>query len=256
MNALIFLNVIQGSLAVRSHYDLLLWLQGDLQLFLPHDILLAAWGNPALGLVFVDVISPFSAMRTEKVIDKDITPFIQGLFKSWMAAEYRPLQLSSFNDFLLDKKLVECPINAGFRKMRTAIVHGIKNQRDRHLCLYALFSEQETIPEQSISHMEMLLPHIDTALRQVAHLPQQCQADLNESPIETKGSFGLSVREFEITNWVREGKTNQEIGLILNISAFTVKNHLQRIFQKLNVTNRAQIADKLPKKNRVLIFDH
>ena len=40
--------------------------------------------------------------------------------------------------------------------------------------------------------------------------------------------------------WVRMGKTNQEIGMILNISAFTVKNHLQRIFKKLDAMNRAQ----------------
>ena len=40
--------------------------------------------------------------------------------------------------------------------------------------------------------------------------------------------------------WVMMGKTNQDIGMILNISAFTVKNHLQRIFKKLDVLNRAQ----------------
>ena len=40
--------------------------------------------------------------------------------------------------------------------------------------------------------------------------------------------------------WVCSGKTNIEIGLILNISTFTVKNHLQRIFKKLDVVNRSQ----------------
>jgi len=40
--------------------------------------------------------------------------------------------------------------------------------------------------------------------------------------------------------WVRQGKTNYEIGAIMDISPFTVKNHLQKIFQKLNVNNRVQ----------------
>ena len=49
----------------------------------------------------------------------------------------------------------------------------------------------------------------------------------------------------EIMEWVRMGKTNHEIGMILDISAFTVKNHMQRIFKKLDVMNRAQAVSKL-----------
>lgn len=41
-------------------------------------------------------------------------------------------------------------------------------------------------------------------------------------------------------DWVCKGKTNPEIGMILNTSPFTVKNHLQRIFKKLAVMSRAQ----------------
>ena len=55
----------------------------------------------------------------------------------------------------------------------------------------------------------------------------------------------MSQREREIMNWVCKGKTNQEIGMILEISAFTVKNHLQRIFKKLDVMNRAQAVSKV-----------
>ena len=55
----------------------------------------------------------------------------------------------------------------------------------------------------------------------------------------------LSSREHEIMDWVKQGKTNYEIGMILDISAFTVKNHLQRIFKKLDVLNRAQAVAKL-----------
>ena len=56
---------------------------------------------------------------------------------------------------------------------------------------------------------------------------------------------GLSERETQIMAWVAMGKTNSEIGSILNISGFTVKNHMQRIFQKLNVFNRAQAVSKV-----------
>jgi DNA-binding CsgD family transcriptional regulator len=54
----------------------------------------------------------------------------------------------------------------------------------------------------------------------------------------------LSAREAEILHWIALGKTNPEIGSILNISAFTVKNHVQRILKKLDVTNRTQAVGK------------
>ncbi len=59
----------------------------------------------------------------------------------------------------------------------------------------------------------------------------------------------LSPRELEILERVRNGKTNLENGMILNISAFTVKNHLQRIFRKLDVCNRVQAVGKLAPLN-------
>lgn len=55
----------------------------------------------------------------------------------------------------------------------------------------------------------------------------------------------LSGREHEIMHWVGHGKTNHEIGMILGISQFTVKNHLQRIFRKIDVRNRAQAITRI-----------
>jgi DNA-binding CsgD family transcriptional regulator len=55
----------------------------------------------------------------------------------------------------------------------------------------------------------------------------------------------LSERERQIMTWVAMGKTNPEIGCILHISGFTVKNHLKSIYTKLDVTNRAQAVARL-----------
>ena len=53
---------------------------------------------------------------------------------------------------------------------------------------------------------------------------------------------GLTKRETETLQWVRAGKTNAEIAQIMGISPYTVKNSLQHIFSKLNVTNRTAAA--------------
>lgn len=49
----------------------------------------------------------------------------------------------------------------------------------------------------------------------------------------------LSTREQQILYWVAMGKSNEVIGMILRISHATVKNHVHRIYQKLDVGNRA-----------------
>ena len=49
----------------------------------------------------------------------------------------------------------------------------------------------------------------------------------------------LTAREHEILIWVSRGKTNYEVAAILWISANTVRKHLENIYAKLGVSNRA-----------------
>ncbi|MES1191304.1 MAG: response regulator [Steroidobacter sp.] len=52
-------------------------------------------------------------------------------------------------------------------------------------------------------------------------------------------SLALTSREAEILAWISRGKTNRDIGEILNISPRTVNKHLEQVFTKLGVENRA-----------------
>ncbi|MFI3199076.1 MAG: response regulator transcription factor [Methylococcaceae bacterium] len=54
-----------------------------------------------------------------------------------------------------------------------------------------------------------------------------------------KDSLGLTFREVEILMWISRGKTNKEVGLILESSHRTVNKHLEHIFEKLGVATRA-----------------
>jgi LuxR family quorum-sensing system transcriptional regulator SolR len=51
---------------------------------------------------------------------------------------------------------------------------------------------------------------------------------------------GLTAREKQVLQWIGGGKTSWEVGRILSMSERTVKFHLQNIYAKLNVANRAQ----------------
>ena len=52
----------------------------------------------------------------------------------------------------------------------------------------------------------------------------------------------LSGREREIVALVAAGKTNSEIGQLLEISARTVQKHLENVFRKLGVENRTALV--------------
>ena len=54
--------------------------------------------------------------------------------------------------------------------------------------------------------------------------------------------LGLTVRESEVLNWIANGKTNHEIGIILGLHTATVKKHVEHIFTKLGVENRTAAA--------------
>ncbi|MEL4072782.1 response regulator transcription factor [Ochrobactrum sp. GPK 3] len=56
--------------------------------------------------------------------------------------------------------------------------------------------------------------------------------------------FGLTARESDVLLWVARGKTNRDIGTILDLSARTVNKHLEQIYVKLGVENRAAAAVK------------
>lgn len=57
-----------------------------------------------------------------------------------------------------------------------------------------------------------------------------------------RGERVLTKREEDIVALVAKGYTNQEIAKKLYLSEHTVKNHLFRIFDKLNVSSRVEVA--------------
>lgn len=55
-------------------------------------------------------------------------------------------------------------------------------------------------------------------------------------------NFGLTARELQILSTIVDGCTNKDIAEKFSISEQTVKHHLTNIFDKVNVTNRLELA--------------
>src|SRR5207249_614725 len=76
------------------------------------------------------------------------------------------------------------------------------------------------------------------------------QSFFQNSPA-TKASFGafqLTNREQEILSYVSKGYIDKEIAQVLQISVWTVHNHLKSTYEKLKVRTRTEAAMKFLQK--------
>ncbi|MDP2246488.1 MAG: transcriptional regulator EpsA [Nitrosomonadales bacterium] len=236
-----FFGIVNESLSVKSNFEFMLWSQGNLQQFLPHEIMISAWGDFSLGLIDFEIISPIPDVHSAQ--NTKLVPLLKRLFDHWSNHASSAFTVRMKHGLSEKDQFGYEQLSGSFREMRSAIVHAVKDKRGRHDCLYLLLSRSETPPASARKMLETLLPNIDCTLRQIGRstIPKpEVPLDLADD-----GHDNLSTREQEIMEWVCKGKTNFEIGMILDISAFTVKNHLQRIFKKLDVMNRAQAVAKL-----------
>lgn len=68
------------------------------------------------------------------------------------------------------------------------------------------------------------------------------RSDPADQIVRLSAQFGLTHRECEVLLWIARGKSNRDIGDILELSPRTVNKHLERIYVKLGVENRAAAA--------------
>jgi len=91
-------------------------------------------------------------------------------------------------------------------------------------------------------------PEERSAFQAVARAERTVGAALTRSPAYRQPVAGqgdcsdLSKREAEVIRLLVDGMSNKEISSALVLSEKTVKNHVSRIFSKLNVNARTQVA--------------
>ncbi len=237
------LRVLAESQLIRRHVELLLWLQGEIQQFLPHQILISAWGDFPKRNLKVDVISGLPGVRTGQLAHCGIDSFLKELFARWVDAGRKPLVVPAAHAFK-EFGSCSCAAHNSLRGLRSVLVHGVRDERGCYDSLYiALHSRSLTRgqPRDRANYLvDLLVTQIDAAFRRVA------ASRFAETTAEKLGGDWLDVspREHEVLDAMCKGKTNAEIGRALNISPFTVKNHVRRILKKLGCGNRAHAAAK------------
>jgi len=70
------------------------------------------------------------------------------------------------------------------------------------------------------------------------YIPQGCARTVSEDSEKLKP---LSMRELEVLNLLKQGKSSKEIADTLGLSIRTVDNHVWKIYNKVGVNTRAEL---------------
>lgn len=241
-------SAIQRSNKVKRHIDFFTWLQNSVSEFIPHDALMAVWGNFNDGAdnsrLQYDVASNINGFNTRTLLgaSKEVNQCMAYLYELWLDNNRHFYALNNFGTSEFD-----CKFRKVFpdlpHELNSLLVFGVSDLRGGNDCLYVFFSKDSKFQIKN-TVMDLMMPHIDYVLRKIQHLGPLKSITRASLPLNLSS---LTEREFEVIEWIKAGKTNQEIATILSITQNTVKSHLKRIYQKLNVSKRAQAVALLAK---------
>lgn len=227
---------VTEAMQIRRRYQFFVWTQGRLRNLLPHGLLLCGMPRAGSGRMFFDYfynvpIEPDTLARLCHPRDG----LARELVNLWLAGGGEPLCISP-GHAASGHEAIAAELQR--LQLTDVVAHGIPSAQPT-LGAHGFFgfvALPQHAGEREITLCHLLVPHIFGAY---------CRALSREgSPgtaaDEHDGELPVTEREVEILRWVREGKSNQEIGNELGISPLTVKNHVQKILRKLGASNRAQ----------------
>ncbi len=239
------LRIFSRTWQITRHYELFRLLQGDVQFFIPHQVLISAWGDFRDSALELDVISALPGVRTGRLQGCNIGDRLKDLHARWLAGDRRLLLLHNTASENLFRSNCKCALHESLRNMRSILVHGVHDARAGSDSLYLAANAGPIAATGGIGkfhdRIDPIISQIDVAFRRVGGLKSRPDAEFREGN-SASGDGLLSGREEEILLWVSLGRTNVEISRILAISSFTVKNHVQRIIKKLRAGNRTEAA--------------
>jgi len=245
---------IQSSLTIRRRYQFYIWVQSRLNALVPHDVLVCGHHDPLRRGLSYDCF-PMFPMEREALAQlyEPTTGLMARVVDFWEEAERTPCASDPVSmDPLRHGELHEALAASG---MREFVAHGMPSPYDpRAIETFFCFAqatdalvpahikrEVKLLTARHSFMLELVLPYLHATYQRIIAAERNRDAPRADS---APAELIITGREMEILGWVREGKSNQEIGVLLAISPLTVKNHVQKILRKLGASNRAQAVSK------------
>ena len=106
-------------------------------------------------------------------------------------------------------------------------VYGTRDITGFKITTISLGSETIENSHRTKAIIKLSTPHLAEAYKRILQIKEMQK-------------YRLTRREFEVLNWLKEGKTSWEISVILNLSERCVNFHINNAKNKLNAVNRTQ----------------
>ena len=221
---------------VRSAADFARMVETSFRTVLPHDMMLCGIGGVSpQGSHLRKLLNLGYPLDYFEPLRDDDGRVDSPLMKRWRASQEPQLFQSGRDDAAFPADWVR-----QFNKyeLRNTLAHGVMDVGGVFSSFFIFSRLPGEVGPDHIFLMKLLTPHLHFALARVLSTVD----DYRGSP--GKNRKALSERQREILHWLHEGKTNWEIATILGLSELNVKYHVDQIFHKLEVRNRAQAVAK------------
>lgn len=163
-------------------------------------------------------------------------------------------------------EFTKCGPNVVIMDLQLPVISGVeaaakllREEPEARVLIFSTFARDEEIQAalkagalgylQKSSSREELLHAVRTVADGRHYLPPEIELRLRERAAGPE----ITPRELEILRLVAGGNANKEIAAILGIGDDTVKQHVSRILQKLNVNDRAQATAEAIRRGLVSV---
>jgi transcriptional regulator EpsA len=231
-------HAMETALAVGNASQFFAWTQGPLFMLLPHEILVCGHtpqGGRDLQMRYFSATRYFRQEHFETACNPR-NGLVTKAIHHWRSVR-RPCILP------LPNAQGACPITGTDilvrLEMKNMAAHGLLGP-DGHVQAWFGFSRVKNLGAHTGLVLELLLPTLAATYARVMAADSAIRPDASPTPQL------LTPREIQVLEMVRDGMSNPEIAVRLNLSVLTAKNHMQNIRGKLNVRSRSQaVAEAL-----------
>lgn len=246
-----FMRAAEAAQAVQDRHQYFVWTQLHLHRFLPHDLALMQLSRTAsaelpLATALRSVPLPPSLVAQ---IETPQGGLWRALVSDWVfhGRQVHALPLARMRP--VEGGALQALLEAGFHSV---LVMGVDSQSGvQPEAVFAFFLREPQLQAARLQVAGLLLPHLYLmATRSLAGM-QERRPDPAAARAATPPAT-LTARELQILDAVRHARHNAEIGVLLGITAPTVKNHLRKIMRKLGAANRAQAVAEAMKRRLIV----
>jgi len=225
--------VMESSLRVHNATSFFLWSQGALQMLIPHEIFIGAVSHGSGRGHILRWFSSSRYFREEHFAAACATPggLVPRLLDEWMEKE-RP------QFFLPGAMSAGLEMQLNTLELRNLVCHGIRGSGPQSGGFFCFARTRIDHSERSAHVLDLLAPCVYTTFCRVLNSETQGVAS------GTRAKGVVTVRESQILDLVKNGKTTEDIALHLSLSPNTVRNHVKNILKKLDAKSRTQAVAK------------